>query len=291
MVLDRCIQPLYSLRLGSPVLPCQCTRAQTSWCVVLFTPKLSLANQKTFVDALLRSSLYSHFSESLSGLATIRAYGEQDRFLKDNQKRVDIENRAYWLTVTNQRWLGIRLDFLGIVLTFVVAILTVGTRFSISPSQTGVTLSYIISIQQSFGWLVRQIAEVENDMNSVERIVHYADKLEQEAPHLIPEKKPQGKWPSEGRVEMNQVVLKYRPELPEVLKGMTMAVNPGEKIGIVGRYVNVDITLEFTIDSLLSQDWCRKKLHHDCVISTRRANFWLYYHRWSRYIYHRSDRP
>jgi ABC-type multidrug transport system fused ATPase/permease subunit len=63
------------------------------------------------------------------------------------------------------------LDFLGILLTFVVAILTVGTRFSISPSQTGVTLSYIISVQQAFGWLVRQSAEVENNMNSVERIV------------------------------------------------------------------------------------------------------------------------
>ena len=70
-----------------------------------------------------------------------------------------------------QRWLGIRLDFLGILLTFVVAILTVGTRFSISPSQTGVTLSYIISVQQAFGWMVRQSAEVENNMNSVERIV------------------------------------------------------------------------------------------------------------------------
>lgn len=60
---------------------------------------------------------------------------------------------------------------MGIFLTFVVAMLTVGTRFTISPSQTGVVLSYIISVQQAFGWLVRQSAEVENDFNSVERIV------------------------------------------------------------------------------------------------------------------------
>lgn len=171
----------------------------------------------------------------MSGLATIRAYGEQERFLGDNQKRVDIENRAYWLTTTNQRWLGIRLDFLGILLTFVVSLLAVGTRFSISPSQTGVTLSYIISVQQAFGWLVRQTAEVENDMNSVERIVHYAKSLEQEPPHRIPETAPAGKWPSEGVVEMKNVVMRYRPELPEVLRGLTMSVRPGEKIGIVGR--------------------------------------------------------
>ncbi|KAI0072747.1 P-loop containing nucleoside triphosphate hydrolase protein [Panus rudis PR-1116 ss-1] len=187
------------------------------------------------LDAILRSSLYSHFSESLTGLATIRAYGETDRFLIENQKRVDIENRAYWLTCTNQRWLGIRLDFLGILLTFVVAILTVGTRFSISPSQTGVTLSYIISIQQSFGWAVRQTAEVENNMNSVERVIHYARELEQEAPHELPDSKPPAPWPSKGHVELKDVVLKYRPELPAVLRGLTMSVKPSEKIGIVGR--------------------------------------------------------
>ena len=135
-----------------------------------FEGKLTCLQQR--IDAVLRSSLYSHFSESLSGLATIRAYGESDRFLVENRKRVDIENRAYWLTVRNQRWPGIRLDLVGIFLTFVVAIFTVDTRFSISPSQTGLVLSYIISVQQAFGWLIRQSAEVENDFNSVERTVH-----------------------------------------------------------------------------------------------------------------------
>ena len=124
---------------------------------------------------------------------------------------------------------------LGLLLTFVVAILTVAARFSISPSQTGVTLSYIISIQQTFGFLVRQVAELENDMNSVERILHYAKNLEQEPPHEIPEGKPHAPWPADGRVQFTNVVLRYRPELPDVLRGLTMDVAPGEKIGIVGR--------------------------------------------------------
>jgi ABC-type multidrug transport system fused ATPase/permease subunit len=101
-----------------------------------------------FADAVLRSSLYGHFSESLSGLATIRAYDEVGRFQEENRKRMDIENRAYWLTVTNQRWLGIRLDFLGTILTFCVAILAVAARFTLSPSQIGVALSYILLVQQ-----------------------------------------------------------------------------------------------------------------------------------------------
>ncbi|TRM64251.1 P-loop containing nucleoside triphosphate hydrolase protein [Schizophyllum amplum] len=187
------------------------------------------------LDNVLRSSVYAHFSESLSGLATIRAYGEADRFKADNEKRVNMENRAYWLTVTNQRWLGIRLDAMGATLTFVVAMLAVGTRFSISPSQTGVVLSYILSVQQAFGWLIRQWAEAENDMSSVERLIHYAQEIEQEPAHEMPDKKPPAPWPSKGEIEINNIVMQYRPELPPVIKGVTMKVADGEKIGIVGR--------------------------------------------------------
>ncbi|KAJ7510425.1 ABC transporter [Mycena galericulata] len=189
---------------------------------------------KVILDALLRSALYTHFSESLSGLATIRAYGVTERFLLDNERLVDTENRAYWLTVTNQRWLGIRLDFLGSLLTFVVSMLAVGTRFTVSPSQTGLVLAYILSVQQAFSWMVRQSAEVENDMNSVERVLHYATEVEQEAAIEIPDKKPAAPWPSRGQIEMKDVVLKYRPELPAVIKGLFRPIS-AEKIGIVGR--------------------------------------------------------
>ena len=131
--------------------------------------------------------------------------------------------------------------------------LTVGTRFTVSPAQTGVALSYILSSQQvginasviiaciqqvllqAFGWMVRQLAEFENDMNSVERIVYYARDLELEPPHEIPERKPAAPWPGEGKLEIKDAVLKYRPELPLVLKGLSMTVKGGEKIGIVGR--------------------------------------------------------
>ena len=85
--------------------------------------------------------------------------------------------------------------------------------------------------------MVRQSAEVENNMNSVERVVHYTKSIEQEAPHEIKDKKPPPDWPSEGHIEFKNIVLKYRPELPSVLKGLSMDIKGGEKIGIVGRYV------------------------------------------------------
>ena len=83
--------------------------------------------------------------------------------------------------------------------------------------------------------MIRQSAEVENNMNSVERIVHYTTEIEQEAPHEIPDRKPPVSWPAQGQIVLKDVFLKYRPELPSVLKGLSMHVKPGEKIGIVGR--------------------------------------------------------
>jgi ABC-type bacteriocin/lantibiotic exporter with double-glycine peptidase domain len=86
-----------------------------------------------------------------------------------------------------------------------------------------------------FRWTIVQLTEVENDMNSVERIVYYARDLEQEPNHEIPERKPTAPWPNKGELEVKDVFLKYRPELPLVLKGFSMTVKGGEKIGIVGR--------------------------------------------------------
>ena len=86
--------------------------------------------------------------------------------------------------------------------------------------------------------MVRQVAEVENDMNAVERIIHYASEIEQEAPHKVKDSAAPPSWPFEGRIVMKDVFMKYRSELPPVLKGLSMDIGPGEKIGIVGRYLS-----------------------------------------------------
>ncbi|KAI0360038.1 ABC protein [Trametes cingulata] len=189
------------------------------------------------LDAMLRSLLYAHFAESLSGLPTIRSYGEINRFLRDNEYYVDLEDRAAYLTVTNQRWLAIRLDFLGGLMTFVVAILAVSNASGINPAQIGLVLTYTTSLTQLCGMVTRQSAEVENYMSSVERIVQYSrdDQIPQEAPHEIPDHKPPPDWPARGAIEFKDVVMRYRPGLPFVLKGLSMQVNGGEKIGVVGR--------------------------------------------------------
>lgn len=186
------------------------------------------------IDSVLRSSVFAQFGETLTGLSTVRAYGEQDRFIKLNQHYIDKMNGAYLLTITNQRWLGIRLDFTGNLLILVVAILAVTSRFNVNPSTTGLVLSYTMQVTGMIGWMVRQFAEVENNMNASERVHHYGTKLETEA-NLSSEKPPAPSWPANGQIEFRDVEMSYRPGLPLVLKRLNLHITSGERVGIIGR--------------------------------------------------------
>jgi ATP-binding cassette, subfamily C (CFTR/MRP), member 1 len=184
-------------------------------------------------EAVLRSSVFARFSESISGTASIRAYGLQKYFTNRVREAIDDMNSAYYLTFANQRWLAVRLDMIGNLLVLTVAILVVTDRFNVNPSIAGLVLSYILAIVQMIQFTVRQLAEVENNMNATERLHYYGSQLDQEAPlklHDVPES-----WPSSGEISFNNVEMRYRAELPLVLRGLDMQVRGGERIGIVGR--------------------------------------------------------
>ncbi|KAK8137647.1 ATP-binding cassette transporter protein [Apiospora sp. TS-2023a] len=193
----------------------------------------SSAREVKRFESVLRSVVFAKFGEGLSGVSSIRAYGLKDKFVTELRNSIDEMNAAYYLTFSNQRWLSMRLDTIGNLLVFTTGILVVTARFSVNPSIGGLVLSYILSIVQMLQFTVRQLAEVENGMNAVERLQYYGNQLEQEAPEHTVEVRPS--WPEKGEIVFDNVEMRYRANLPLVLKGMNMHVMGGERVGIVGR--------------------------------------------------------
>lgn len=184
-------------------------------------------------ESVLRSHVFAKFGEGLTGVASIKAYGLKQRFIDELRASIDEMNAAYYLTFSNQRWLSVRVDTIGNALVFTVGILVVTSRFSVNPSIGGLVLSYILAIVQMLQFGVRQLAEVENGMNAVERLQYYGTQLEEEAPLHTVDVRPS--WPEKGEIVFDNVQMRYRENLPLVLSGLTMHVKGGERIGIVGR--------------------------------------------------------
>ena len=101
-------------------------------------------------------------------------------------------------------------------------------------SQMGLLLTYALNITNLMTTTLRQASVGENSFNAVERVGAYSD-LALEAPLVVESNRPPPGWPSKGSIEFKNVVMRYRPDLPPVLHGLSAFIRPSEKIGVVGR--------------------------------------------------------
>ncbi|PRT52473.1 Metal resistance protein YCF1 [Wickerhamiella sorbophila] len=188
------------------------------------------------LDSVSKSPIFAQFQETLDGIATVRAFNQEDRFNFINEHYLDVNNQAYFPSVSANRWLAVRLEVIGAIIILAAATLSVSSLPSgrISAGFIGLALSYALNITQSLNWIVRMTVEVETNIVSVERMLEYTN-LPSEAPVHIAETQPAESWPSEGAVQFKEYSCRYRPELPVILKNINLDIKPREKIGIVGR--------------------------------------------------------
>jgi len=193
---------------------------------------ISTSREIKRLESLARSPLYANFTESLQGLPTIRAYNEQNRFIKHNQHLIDENNRPFHLQVTAQRWLGVRLECIGAFLVLFDGIAGLFLKDKLSASLLGLSLSYALQVTGSLNGIIRSLNELEINMNSAERLLYYANEIEVENQKGLDAPK---EWPEQGKIEIKNLTMKYAPHLPPVLHNINLDVKSNEKIGVVGR--------------------------------------------------------
>uniref|UniRef100_A0A8D0BBT5 ABC-type glutathione-S-conjugate transporter n=1 Tax=Salvator merianae TaxID=96440 RepID=A0A8D0BBT5_SALMN len=186
------------------------------------------------LEAASRSPIYSHISETFQGTDVIRAYKDQQRFMAQNDFKVDRNQRASFPAVVADRWLATNTEFLGNSLVLCAALLAVANKGHLSPGTVGFSVSWALQITGVLNWMIRSLAELDNTIVSVERMEDYS-KTPKEAPWSLSSHFLHENWPSEGAIVFRRYSLRYRPDLELALKSINIKINGREKIGIAGR--------------------------------------------------------
>lgn len=186
------------------------------------------------LESIQRSPLYQQFGETLSGMTTIRAYGDERRFIRENLHKINTHSRPFIYLWGANRWLAFRVDVTGALVSFFTGAFVILSVGKIDAGAAGLAMTYAVTFTENVLWFVRLYSVNEQNMNAVERIKEYFD-VDQEAPHIIPENRPAANWPSKGGVEFIDYSTRYREDFDFVLKNISFKILPGEKVGVVGR--------------------------------------------------------
>uniref|UniRef100_A0A3B3ZRN7 Uncharacterized protein n=1 Tax=Periophthalmus magnuspinnatus TaxID=409849 RepID=A0A3B3ZRN7_9GOBI len=204
--------------------------------IYVFVQRFYVATSRQLkrLESVSRSPIYSHFSETVTGSSVIRAYGRQSAFVLMSDIKVDENQKSYYPGIVSNRWLGVRIEFIGNCIVLFAALFAVTGKENLSPGLVGLSVSYALQVTMSLNWMVRMTSDLENNIVAVERAKEYSE-TQTEAPWEIEDKKPPPDWPLQGNVQFKDYSVRYREGLDLVLKNLSLSVKGGEKIGIVGR--------------------------------------------------------
>ncbi len=178
------------------------------------------------------SPVFAMTSESLSGVESLRASALGESFNRLFAKALDSHNRCNFMQTATNRWLGIRLEFLGSGLICAVGIAaSCGWSSSSDMALSGLALAYASAMTSSMNWAIRSISMVENSLTSFERIERYSTTTSEP---LHGKAAPLG-WPSRGEIRFQELSVRYRPHLPLALKQLTFTIPAGSRVGVIGR--------------------------------------------------------
>ncbi|XP_046715562.1 ATP-binding cassette sub-family C member 8 isoform X1 [Silurus meridionalis] len=181
--------------------------------------------------------LLSHFSETVEGLTTIRAFRYEARFRQRLLELTDANNVASLFLTAANRWLEVRMEYIGacIVLIAAVASITNSLYNHLSTGLVGLGLTYALMVSNYLNWMVRNLADMEAQLGAVKRINNLL-KTEPEnyegllSPSQVPEC-----WPQQGEIHIQNLSVRYDSTLKPVLKHANAHIRPGQKVGICGR--------------------------------------------------------
>ncbi|CAL5096709.1 unnamed protein product [Urochloa decumbens] len=205
--------------------------------VLLYIQRYYIASARELVriNGTTKAPVMSFAAESMLGVITIRAFASTKRFIQKNLHLIDIDATLFFYTSAALEWVLLRVEVLQILVIITSSILLVSLpEGAVAPGFLGLCLSYALTLSSAQVFLTRFYSYLENYIISVERIKQFMH-LPAEPPAVISDSRPPPSWPSKGRIDLENLRVKYRPNAPTVLRGITCTFAAGNKIGVVGR--------------------------------------------------------
>ncbi|KAJ7161288.1 P-loop containing nucleoside triphosphate hydrolase protein [Mycena crocata] len=217
-----------------------------AWLYIRLAPRFVRASRDLRrLESISLSPAFAGFDELLRGIAHVRAFGMEQRYQNGFYAKVDkfqSFDHVYWLV---SGWLRWRYDCLGSVVVFATTLFALW--MGVTNGAAAIVIVQAGIFAEASRQLVRVAAQLELDFNSVERVIEYLD-VPQEAPAIIEKSRPPAYWPSSsGDLVVENLVVRYAPDLPSVLQNLSFTINPSEKIGVVGRTGSGKSTLALSL--------------------------------------------
>uniref|UniRef100_A0A803PGG4 ABC-type xenobiotic transporter n=1 Tax=Cannabis sativa TaxID=3483 RepID=A0A803PGG4_CANSA len=203
----------------------------------LWMQKYYMASSRELVRivSIQKSPVFHLFGESIAGAATIRGFGQEKRFVKRNLYLLDCFARPFFCSLAAIEWLCLRMELLStFVFAFCMILLVSFPPGSIDPSMAGLAVTYGLNLNARLSRWILSFCKLENKIISIERIYQYSQ-IPGEAPSIIEDSRPPTSWPENGTIDLIDLKVRYKENLPVVLHGVTCSFPGGKKIGIVGR--------------------------------------------------------
>ncbi|KAM0225506.1 hypothetical protein ACHAQD_001442 [Fusarium lateritium] len=198
---------------------------------------LRTSRQLRLLDLEEKAPLYTQFLETLSGLATIRAFGWGGAVVQANHDLVDRSQRPFYLLMIVQRWLVLVLDLTTAALALLLVGLAVRLREEVDVGLTGVSLVQLISLSETVNMLIQFWTSIETSIGAVARIKQFAEETGEES---LPgeTQEPPTQWPDKGAIQISDLSASYGDGKGDVIKALdavSLEIKAGEKVGICGR--------------------------------------------------------
>ncbi|KAJ6779807.1 hypothetical protein PWT90_01499 [Aphanocladium album] len=197
---------------------------------------LQTSRQMRHLDLELKSPLYSIFTETTQGLASIRSFGWQTSFKDLFYSRLNNSQRPFYLMFCIQKWLALVLECITAGFVLLLVGLVIALRDSVDVGFLGVAMSNIIMLSGAMANTVEVSTQLETSIAAVQRIRDFEKDTPSEVKNTTQHAVADQPWPSNGEIALQNVTASYESDSDKpVLKNLTMQIAAGQKIGICGR--------------------------------------------------------